>query len=181
ARADNPENDGKKIEELMNLKNRAENLMIVDLVRHDLSKVSKTGSVNVSSLYEVQSFGTVHQLISVIESEVEAGTDPIDIIETCFPMGSMTGAPKIEVMRAIDELECYRRGMYSGAIGYFSPEGDFDLNVVIRTALIQGERVIYPVGGAITSDSKPEEEWEETLIKSRNITQIFSESSEVTK
>ena len=181
ARADNPENDGKKIKELTNLKNRAENLMIVDLVRHDLSKISKTGSVNVSSLYEVQSFGTVHQLISVVESEVEAGTDPVDIIETCFPMGSMTGAPKIEVMRAIDELECYRRGIYSGAIGYFSPDGDFDFNVVIRTALIQDGRVIYPVGGAITSDSKPEEEWEETLVKSRNITRIFSESSEVTK
>lgn len=181
ARADDRETDLQRVRELNSLKNRAENLMIVDLVRHDLSKISKTGSVQVSSLYEVQSFGTVHQLISVVESEVEPDTDAVDVIEACFPMGSMTGAPKIEVMRAIDDLECYRRGIYSGAIGYFTPDGDFDFSVVIRTAMIEGGRVIYPVGGAITSDSEPEMEWEETLIKSRNITQIFSESSPRTK
>jgi para-aminobenzoate synthetase component 1 len=160
-------------EELMNEKNRAENLMIVDLVRHDLSKVSKLGSVHVSKLYDVQTFGTVHQLISVVESTAQAGSDPVDIIKNCFPMGSMTGAPKIEVMKITDQLEMYKRGIYSGAIGYITPEGDFDFNVVIRTAIIQNGSLFYPVGGAITSDSDPESEWEECMIKSRNVTEIF--------
>ncbi len=160
-------------EELMNDKNRAENLMIVDLVRHDLSKVSKSGSVKVSKLYDVQTFGTVHQLISVVESQAQEGADPVDIIKNCFPMGSMTGAPKIEVMKTTDQLEMYKRGIYSGAIGYITPEDDFDFNVVIRTAILQDDSLFYPVGGAITSDSDPESEWEECMIKSRNVTEIF--------
>ena len=98
-------------EELMNDKNRAENLMIVDLVRHDLSKVSKSGSVNVSKLFDIQTFGTVHQLISVIEATAKEDSDPVDIIKNCFPMGSMTGAPKIEVMKTTDRLEMYKRGI----------------------------------------------------------------------
>lgn len=159
--------------ELLNEKNRAENLMIVDLVRHDLSKVSKSGSVKVSKLYDVQTFGTVHQLISVVESTVQEDSDPVDIIQSCFPMGSMTGAPKIEVMKTTDQLEMYKRGIYSGAIGYITPDDDFDFNVVIRTAILQNESLFYPVGGAITSDSDPESEWEECIIKSRNVTEIF--------
>lgn len=160
-------------EELMNDKNRAENLMIVDLVRHDLGKVSKSGSVKVSKLFDVQTFGTVHQLISVVESTAQEGSDPVDIIKNCFPMGSMTGAPKIEVMKITDELEIYKRGIYSGAIGYITPEDDFDFNVVIRTAILQDDSLFYPVGGAITSDSEPESEWEECMIKSRNVAEIF--------
>lgn len=160
-------------DELMNEKNRAENLMIVDLVRHDLSKVSKLGSVKVSKLYDVQTFGTVHQLISVVESKAKEGTDAVDIIQSCFPMGSMTGAPKIEVMKTTDEFEMYKRGIYSGAIGYITPGDDFDFNVVIRTAILQDDSLFYPVGGAITSDSDPESEWEECMIKSRNVTEIF--------
>lgn len=160
-------------EELMNEKNRAENLMIVDLVRHDLSKVSKSGSVKVSKLYDVQTFGTVHQLISVVESTAHENSDPVEIIKNCFPMGSMTGAPKIEVMKTTDQLEMYKRGIYSGAIGYTTPEDDFDFNVVIRTAILQDDSLFYPVGGAITSDSDPESEWEECMIKSRNVTEIF--------
>lgn len=160
-------------EELLNEKNRAENLMIVDLVRHDLSKVSKSGSVKVSKLYDVQTFGTVHQLISVVESTAQEGSDAVDIIKNCFPMGSMTGAPKIEVMKTTDQLEIYKRGIYSGAIGYITPEDNFDFNVVIRTAILQNDSLFYPVGGAITSDSDPESEWEECMIKSRNVTEIF--------
>lgn len=160
-------------EELLNEKNRAENLMIVDLVRHDLSKVSELGSVNVSKLYDIQTFGTVHQLISVVESTAKEGLDPVDILKNCFPMGSMTGAPKIEVMKTTDELEMYKRGIYSGAIGYITPDDDFDFNVVIRTAILQDDSLFYPVGGAITSDSDPEDEWQECMIKSRNVTEIF--------
>lgn len=163
-------------EQLLNEKNRAENLMIVDLVRHDLSRVSRPGSVKVSNLYDVQTFGTVHQLISTVESVAYENVDPVDIIKSCFPMGSMTGAPKIEVMKTIDELEIYKRGLYSGAIGYMTPDDDFDFNVVIRTAILQGNSLFYPVGGAITSDSNPEAEWEESLIKSRSLTEIFTDA-----
>ena len=97
----------------------------------------------------------------------------MDVIRNCFPMGSMTGAPKIEVMKVIDGLENYKRGLYSGAIGYFTPQDDFDFSVVIRTAIIHNDEVVYPVGGAITSDSDPVQEWEETEIKSRAITRVF--------
>lgn len=173
ARSDNPSEDIKKRDQLLNEKNRAENLMIVDLVRHDLSRVSKTGSVRVTKLFDIKTFGTVHQLTSVVEGTVGIDVDTVDIIKACFPMGSMTGAPKIEVMQAIEELENYKRGIYSGAIGYFTPNDNFDFNVVIRSALIQNGRLIYPVGGAITSDSEPAEEWEETKVKARPLTGVF--------
>lgn len=165
--------DSLKIKELSNSeKERAENLMIVDLVRHDLSKIAKEGSVKVSKLFEIQSFETVHQMVSTIEAEAKEAVDPIAILKACFPMGSMTGAPKIAAMKAIEELEDYKRGVYSGAIGYFNPENDFDFSVVIRTALINGNKLVYPVGGAITADSIPEEEWEETLLKAKALTKI---------
>ncbi|MDX1591299.1 MAG: anthranilate synthase component I family protein, partial [Balneolaceae bacterium] len=176
ARHPNPGEDAKQKESLLNEKNRAENLMIVDLVRHDLSRIAKTDTVRVSRLYDVQSFGTVHQLISTVTAEAMPDSDPVDVLEICFPMGSMTGAPKIAVMEAIEELEIYKRGIYSGAIGYITPTGDFDFNVVIRTALIQKNNLVYPVGGAITGDSDPKDEWEETLIKSRVLTRVLSES-----
>lgn len=161
---------------LLNEKNRAENLMIVDLVRHDLSRIAKPGSVRVTKLFDIQTFGTVHQLISTVEALAEKGRSPIEIIKACFPMGSMTGAPKIEVMHAIDEIEMYRRGIYSGAMGYFTPDGNFDFNVIIRTAILQDQKLIYPVGGAITSDSDPQNEWEETEIKARNLTQVLNQN-----
>lgn len=155
-------------------KERAENLMIVDLVRNDLNRVAKKGTVQVSKLFEIQSFETVYQMVSTIECEVPESADSIELIKACFPMGSMTGAPKIAAMKAIDHYETYRRGIYSGAIGYFKPNGDFDLNVVIRTALIDGSKLVYPVGGAITSDSIPEQEWEETILKAKAITNLLS-------
>lgn len=172
ARSDDPERDRMLRDILNNEKNRAENLMIVDLVRHDFSRVAKPGSVTVSKLYDIKSFGTVHQLISTIEAEVEPENDSVEVIKACFPMGSMTGAPKIEVMKAIEQLEHYKRGIYSGAIGYFKPNDDFDFNVVIRSAIIQNGTVVYPVGGAITSDSDPDDEWEETSVKAKTITKI---------
>jgi len=170
--SENLEENQRQKENLLNEKNKAENLMIVDLVRHDLSLIAETGSVKVSKLFDVQTFGTVHQLISTVEAKALPGLSPVDVIKACFPMGSMTGAPKIEVMKAIEELESYRRGIYSGAIGYITPDGNFDFNVVIRSAIIQGKKLIYPVGGAITGDSDPEEEWDETHVKSRAITRI---------
>tara|TARA_R100001143_G_C3361305_1_gene136512 strand:- start:24512 stop:25789 length:1278 start_codon:yes stop_codon:yes gene_type:complete len=172
-RSEDPRMDETRKQELQNEKNRAENLMIVDLVRHDLSKIALNGTVHVSRLYDIQTFGTVHQLISTIEAEVNEGVDTVDVIRSCFPMGSMTGAPKIEVMKVIDDLEDYKRGLYSGAIGYFTPQDDFDFNVVIRTAILQNGEVVFPVGGAITSDSDPLQEWSETEIKSRAITRVF--------
>lgn len=172
-RSDDPEIDLQFKKELLNEKNRAENLMIVDLVRHDMSSVSKVGSVSVTKLFDLQTFDTVHQLISSVESTAEETVHVVDIIKNCFPMGSMTGAPKIEVMKCIEQIECYRRGIYSGAIGYITPEGDFDFNVVIRSAIVYNEKLVYPVGGAITSDSDPDAEWEETLVKAKSITYVI--------
>lgn len=153
--------------QLKSEKNKAENLMIVDLVRNDMNKIAINGTVKVKNLFEIQSFETVHQMVSTVECLVEENEDSVDIIKACFPMGSMTGAPKVAVMNAIERLETYKRGIYSGAIGYFAPNGDFDFNVVIRTAIIENGKLLYSVGGAITSDSDPNDEWTETLIKAK--------------
>ena len=169
-RSDLPVEDEKLKNQLMNEKNRAENLMIVDLVRHDFSQVCETGSVKVSKLYEIQSFDTVHQLISRVEGRLSEKSVSIDALKACFPMGSMTGAPKYRVLKEIEKYEIYRRGVYSGAIGYIKPEDDFDFNVVIRSAIVKNGKLVFPVGGAITSDSDPDEEWSETHVKSRAIT-----------
>ncbi len=170
----NGKNDEESIQNLLlSEKDRAENLMIVDLVRNDLSRVAHKGSVEVNDLFEIQSFETVHQMVSTVKGELKENMSEFDILKATFPMGSMTGAPKISAMKAIEELENYKRGIYSGAIGYFKPDGNFDFNVVIRTAIVQGKKVVYPVGGAITADSIPEKEWEETLIKARAITGLL--------
>ncbi|WP_372638904.1 aminodeoxychorismate synthase component I [Fodinibius sp.] len=145
-------------------KERAENLMIVDLVRNDLSRIAEKGSVTVTRLFDIETFGTVHQMVSTIKAKA-GDKDPVGILQACFPMGSMTGAPKISVMEAIERIEKYRRGIYSGAIGYIKPDGDFDFNVVIRTAIIKNNELFYAVGGAITGDSNPQAEWKETLVK----------------
>ena len=150
-------------------KERSENIMIVDLVRNDLSKTAKKGSVAVEELCKVHSFKQVHQLISTIVSEVESTTHPIDIIKSTFPMGSMTGAPKISAMKIIEALEETKRGLYSGTVGYFTPNGDFDFNVVIRSILYNSEKkyISYSVGSAITAKSIPEKEYEECLLKAK--------------
>lgn len=157
---------------LQSEKERAENLMIVDLVRNDLGRIARKGSVKVRDLFEIQSFETVHQMVSTVECELDDEANVVDLIKACFPMGSMTGAPKIAALHAIDRLENYKRGIYSGAMGYIAPHGDFDFNVVIRSALVKGQKLVYPTGGAITSDSNPADEWEETLVKAKAITSI---------
>mgnify|MGYP002152213778 FL=1 len=157
------------LKELDSDKNRAENLMIVDLVRHDFHSICEPGSVVVPELFKKRSFGTVHQLISTIQGTLKEGTNWLNAFEACFPMGSMTGAPKRAAMHLIDQFEVEPRGIYSGAIGYSTPEGNADFNVVIRTAILdlQAQQIRYHVGGAITSDSNAESEWEETKVKAQ--------------
>lgn len=148
-------------------KERAENVMIVDLVRNDLSRIAAKNSVRVDELFGVYSFPTVHQLISTVSCEIKEGKTMLDIIESLFPMGSMTGAPKISAMLLIEKYETFKRGLFSGAVGYFDPNGDFDFNVIIRSILYNAESKIVscPVGGAITIQSEPEKEYEECMLK----------------
>ena len=150
-------------------KERSENIMIVDLVRNDLSKTASKGSVTVQELCKVYTFEQVHQLISTVTSQVSDSLSPIDVLQSTFPMGSMTGAPKVSAMKIIEEYEDAKRGLYSGAIGYITPNGDFDFNVVIRSILYNAEKayISYSVGGAITPNSIPEKEYEECLIKAK--------------
>lgn len=150
-------------------KERSENIMIVDLVRNDLSKTAIKGSVKVKELCKVYSFEQVHQMISTVVSEVNEELSPVEILRTTFPMGSMTGAPKISAMQIIEELEETKRGLYSGTVGYFTPQGDFDFNVVIRSILYNETKkyVSFSVGGAITAKSNPTKEYEECLIKAK--------------
>ena len=158
-----------------NQKERAENIMIVDLVRNDLSKSAIKGSVKVDELCKVYTFEQVHQLISTVSCKVDKATHPVDIIKDTFPMGSMTGAPKISAMKIIEELEETKRGLYSGAVGYFTPKGNFDFNVIIRSILYNASKkyVSYSVGGAITAQSIPEKEYEECLLKAKAMKQVL--------
>ena len=156
-------------------KERSENIMIVDLVRNDLSKTALKGSVEVKELCKIYTFDQVHQMISTVTSKVDVKTHPIDIIKSTFPMGSMTGAPKISAMKIIEYLEETKRGVYSGAIGYFSPNGNFDFNVVIRSILYNATKkyVSYSVGGAITAKSIPLKEYEECLVKAKAMREVL--------
>lgn len=169
-RSDDLKEDKLLIDDLLNdEKERSENIMIVDLVRNDLSKTAIKGSVQVEELCHVYTFDQVHQMISTVKSKVNNNTSSIDIIKSTFPMGSMTGAPKISAMKIIEELEETKRGLYSGAVGYFSPTGNFDFNVVIRSILYNETKkyVSYSVGGAITAKSNPLKEYEECLVKAK--------------
>lgn len=156
-------------------KERAENIMITDLVRNDLSHTAQKGSVEVEELCKIYSFLQVHQMISTVTSQLDPQYSPIDVLKTTFPMGSMTGAPKISVMKIIENLEETKRGLYSGALGYFTPEGDFDFNVVIRSILYNQENkyVSFSVGSAITSLSVPEKEYEECLLKAKAMHEVL--------
>lgn len=150
-------------------KERGENVMIVDLVRNDLSKTAVKGSVKVDELFGVYTFETVHQMISTVSSELRDDVHPIDAIKSAFPMGSMTGAPKVRAMELIEEYESTKRGLYSGAVGYFTPDGDFDFNVIIRSILYNSQQkyLSVMVGGAITALSEPEKEYDECLLKAQ--------------
>ena len=157
-------------------KERSENIMTVDLVRNDLSKIAVRGSVNVSALCEIHTFSQVFQMISSIACEVDADKHWADILEACFPMGSMTGAPKTKVMELINRFENTPRGLFSGSIGYVTPDGDFDFNVVIRSIFYQAKTHLlsYYAGGGITINSDPEAEFEETLLKLSAIKSLFN-------
>ena len=167
--------ENSKTELETNPKERSENIMIVDLVRNDLSHTAIKGSVEVEELCGIYTFEQVHQMISTVVSNVLTTTSPVEILRTTFPMGSMTGAPKISAMKIIEELEETKRGLYSGAVGYFSPENDFDFNVVIRSILYNAATnyVSFSVGSAITSQSNPEQEYEECLLKAKAMFEVL--------
>lgn len=157
-------------------KERSENIMITDLVRNDLSRIAVKGSVVVEELCEVYSFEQVHQMISTISCKIPSETSCVSILKNTFPMGSMTGAPKISAMKIIESLEDAKRGLYSGAIGYFTPNGNFDFNVVIRSILYNSnlKYVSFSVGSAITALSTPEKEYEECLLKANAMREVLN-------
>jgi para-aminobenzoate synthetase component I len=172
ARGSTPELDELAKHELeTSLKDRAENLMIVDLLRNDLGRVSRYGSVRTPDLFRLEAHGPVWQMVSTVTGELREGLGPVDALRASWPGGSMTGAPKIRSMEIIEELEPVRRGPYAGSIGYFDLSGTMDLNIVIRTAMIDHarDRVLVQVGGGIVADSKPQLELEETHAKARTI------------
>ncbi len=156
-------------------KERSENIMIVDLVRNDLSRTAKKGSVKVEELCEVHTFKQVHQLISTVTSQLREGQTGVDALRTTFPMGSMTGAPKISAMKIIEQLEVSKRGLYSGAVGYFTPQGDFDFSVVIRSVLYNsaGQYASFHVGSAITHLSDPKAEYDECMVKAAAMMRVL--------
>lgn len=172
---DQKEDEQIKINLKENEKERSENVMIVDLVRNDLSRCALPGTVQVDELFGVYSFQQVHQLISTVSCEIDPRKKLSEILKSTFPMGSMTGAPKISAMRLIEEFERSKRGVYSGSVGYINSNGDFDFNVVIRTILYHAERkyLSYQVGSAITYQADPEQEYEECLLKAKAIEQLL--------
>ena len=156
-------------------KDRAENVMIVDLVRNDLARTCKPGSVQVTELFGTYGFKRVWQMISTITGELRDDCDGIDALRASYPMGSMTGAPKVMAMQLIEHYEQSKRGLYSGTVGYMTPEGDYDFNVVIRSLLYRADtlRLSFQVGGAIVYDSDPEREYEECLLKAQGMLQTL--------
>jgi para-aminobenzoate synthetase component 1 len=172
---DSLEDEKSKIQLASDPKERAENIMVSDLVRNDLSRTAQKGSVKVEELCGIYSFQQVHQMISTITSKLDTQYTAVDAIKTTFPMGSMTGTPKVSVLKIIEELEETKRGLYSGAVGYFTPNSDFDFNVVIRSILYNQERnyVSFSVGSAITSQSVPEREYEECLLKAKAMREVL--------
>ena len=173
---DAEEDEELKKELYNNDKERSENVMIVDLVRNDLSRIAKKGSVEVEELFGIYTFKQVHHMISSITCELKETTTFTDIIRSMFPMGSMTGAPKISAMKLIEEYEKTKRGLYSGAVGYISPTGDFDFNVVIRSILYNEKNkcLSFITGSAITEKAEAEKEYEECLLKAKAMFEVLS-------
>ena len=181
---ENDADDRLQLETLQNSsKDKSENVMVVDLVRNDLSRICKQGSVEVSELFGIYSFPQVHQMISTITGKINDNITFSEIIDATFPMGSMTGAPKKSVMETIDLLEPTKRGLYSGTVGYINPAGDFDFNVVIRSIFYnnQNGKANYQVGGGITIYSDPEKEYEECLLKASAIEKVVLSTHSTTE
>ena len=168
ARGADPEEDDRLARDLAaSLKDRAENLMIVDLVRNDLGRVCKPGSIEVPELMKIETYAAVFQMVSTVVGELATGRDAFDLVRATFPPGSMTGAPKLAAVQLLEELESVRRGVYAGALGYFDVRGGLDLSVVIRTIVHDGTQAHLHVGGGIVADSKPEAEYVESLDKAK--------------
>jgi para-aminobenzoate synthetase component 1 len=177
ARGVGPEHDaalGQALTE--SAKDRAENLMIVDLMRNDLSRVCAAGSVRVSELFALERYATVHHLVSTVVGDLEPGRDVFDLLRAAFPGGSITGAPKLRAMEIIAELEPSRRGVYCGSLGYWSTTGEADTSIAIRTAVVRGGRIYFNAGGGIVADSDPEQEYRETLDKVRATIDVLAGS-----
>ena len=174
----NKEQDDKSKDDLGNSsKDRSENVMIVDLVRNDLGKICEEGTVEAEELYGIYSFPQVHQMISTISGELKENISFTEIMKATFPMGSMTGAPKVRVMELIEKYEHSRRGIFSGALGYISPDGDFDFNVVIRSIMYNAESkyLCFQAGSGITFYSEAEKEWEECLLKAEAMKKVLEQ------
>ncbi|MDP7416086.1 MAG: aminodeoxychorismate synthase component I [Dehalococcoidales bacterium] len=179
-RGKSPEEDRLLAEELLSsVKDKAENVMIVDLERNDIGRVCCCGTVQVTELAVLETYPTVFHLTSTVEGKLRPDKDRIDLLKAAFPGGSITGAPKVRAMEIIDELEPTRRSVYTGAIGYLDFSGEMDLNIVIRTFLIKGTKAYFQVGGGIVYDSEPETEYMETLDKARALIQALELSPRV--
>jgi len=167
--------DEKLKEELVNSeKDRAELLMIVDLMRNDISRVAETGSVKVTELFHLEEYATVLQMVATIQGKLKDELSAVDIIKSTFPGGSITGAPKIRAMEIIDELETTTRNIYTGSIGYLGFDGNMDLNIAIRTIVLKDKKAYFQVGGGIVWDSDPHEEYEESLVKGRALVKALN-------
>ena len=152
--------------------------MIVDLLRNDLSRVCRPGSVHASELFALEHYATVHHLVSTVVGELDSGFDAVDLLRAAFPGGSITGAPKVRAMQIIAQLEPTQRGVYCGSIGYLSVTGALDTSIVIRTYLVLGDGVYFQVGGGIVADSDPEQEYRETLDKARGLIAALGDAHE---
>lgn len=171
-----PEEDANNYEALQHSeKDKSENVMVVDLVRNDLSRVCVAGSVTVPELFSIKSYPGVHQMVSTVKGTLKPGVTPGNVLEATFPMGSMTGAPKHRVMELTQMYEAQQRGLFSGTIGYFTPEGDFDFNVVIRSMFLNNAtgEISFLSGGGITHNSIPEKEYEESILKTKAIRTVL--------
>ena len=177
-RAGHPRRDAELAEALRSsAKDRAENVMIVDLLRNDLSKNCELGSVKVPKLFEVESFATVHHLVSTVTGRLRQGRDALDLLRGCFPGGSITGAPKLRAMQIIEELEPHRRGVYCGAIGYLGHDGNMDTNIAIRTLVYSGGAIRFWAGGGIVADSRLEDEYQETFDKAAAMLRLLQQTA----
>jgi para-aminobenzoate synthetase component I len=173
-RSANPEEDASNARDLQNSpKDRAENLMIVDLLRNDISKVCETGSVRADKLFALESFANVHHLVSTVTGKLAQDKTAIDILRACFPGGSITGAPKLRSMEIIEELEPNRRGLYCGAIGYVGFDGNMDTNIAIRTAVYSHHEIRFYAGGGVVADSELAKEYRETLDKASSMLSLI--------